>query len=194
MSPADGIRTPPRPPPAEPTSTAGLSVEEAGRRLATLGSNEVESRGRVSVLSGVRAQLRDPLVLVLIAACALTVVTGDYTDAAVIAFVVIVNTVVGVWQEIKADHAVTALAALSSPSVRVRRGGVESSIPATHLVPGDVVLLAEGDIVPADCRLLEASSLLVDESALTGESVAVGRAGRARRGVRRGDLRPAPSS
>jgi Ca2+-transporting ATPase len=169
--------------PPEPTSigtgsddpSAGLSVEEAGRRLATLGSNEVASRGRVSVLSGVRAQLRDPLVLVLIAACALTLVTGDYTDAAVIAFVVVVNTVVGVWQEIKADHAVTALAALSSPSVRVRRGGVESSIPATHLVPGDVVLLAEGDIVPADCRLLEASSLLVDESALTGESVAVGK-------------------
>ncbi len=157
-------------------SAEGLTVEEAGRRLESMGRNEIEARGRVTVLAGIVAQLRDPLILVLLAACILTLVTGDYPDAIIIAFVVVVNTVVGVWQEIKADKAVTALAAMSSPSVRVRRGGVEASIPATHLVRGDVVLLAEGDIVPADCRLLEASSLLVDESALTGESVAVGKA------------------
>jgi len=154
---------------------AGLSIAEAGRRLAEDGPNEIEQRGRVSVLSSIWAQLRDPLILVLLAACVLTLVTGDFTDAAVIAFVVVVNTAVGVRQEIKADHAVTALAALSAPSVRVRRGGTESSVPAAHLVVGDVVLLAEGDIVPADCRVLEATSLLVDESALTGESVAVGK-------------------
>lgn len=154
----------------------GLSVEEAGRRLESFGRNEIEARGGVSVPSAVLAQLRDPLILVLLAACALTLVTGDYPDAIIIALVVVVNTVVGVWQEIKADHAVAALAALTSPSVRVRRGGVESSIPATHLVPGDVVLLGEGDIVPADCRLLESTSLLVDEAALTGESVPVPKA------------------
>jgi Ca2+-transporting ATPase len=163
----------------------GLSPTEAGRRLAEQGRNEIAARGRVSVLSSIGAQLRDALILVLLAACALTVATGDWTDAAVIALVVVVNTAVGVRQEIKADHAVAALAALSAPSVRVRRGGVESSVPAAHLVRGDVVLLAEGDVVPADCRVLEATSLLVDESALTGESVAVGKAGP--RGERAGE-------
>ena len=158
-------------------SPLGLSAEEAGRRLEALGRNEIEAHGSVSLLSSIGAQLRDPLILVLLAACVLTVVTGDWTDAAVIALVVVVNTAVGVRQEIKADRAVAALAALSAPSVRVRRGGVESSVPAAHLVPGDVVLLAEGDVVPADCRVLEASSVLVDESALTGESVAVGKSG-----------------
>ena len=153
----------------------GLSSAEAARRLAETGPNEVRQRGRLSVVSSIGAQLRDPLILVLVAACILTTLTGDLTDAAVIAVVVVVNTMVGVIQEIKADRAVTALAALSSPAVRVRRDGVETSVPSTELVPGDVVLLGEGDIVPADCRLLEASSLLVDESALTGESVAVGK-------------------
>ena len=86
----------------------------------------------------------------------------------------------GVTQEIKADRAITALAQLSAPVVRVRRDGVETSVPPRTWCPGDVVLLGEGDIVPADCDLLEASSVLVDESALTGESIAVGKAARAR--------------
>ena len=155
---------------------SGLTMAEAARRLEQVGPNEVSQRGRISVWSSIGLQLRDPLVVVLLAACALTLLTGDFTDAAVIAFVVLVNTAVGVTQEIKADRAITALAQLSAPVVRVRRDGVEASVPAAELVPGDVVLLGEGDIVPADCDLLEASSLLVDESALTGESIAVGKA------------------
>ena len=101
--------------------------------------------------SGIGAQLRDPLVLVLLAACALTTLTGDFSDAAVIAFVVVVNTAVGVTQELRADRAVTALTQLTAPSARVRRSGVEVSVPSAELVPGDVVLLGEGDVVPADC-------------------------------------------
>ncbi|MFC6238085.1 cation-translocating P-type ATPase [Longivirga aurantiaca] len=154
---------------------AGLTSLEAARRLEEAGRNEIEQRGRVTVWAGVGQQLRDPLIVVLLAACLLTIVTGDLTDAAVIALVVVANTVIGVWQEIKADKAVTALAALTSPSVRVRRDGSETSVPSPELVCGDVVLLGEGDIVPADALLLEASSLLVDESSLTGESVAVGK-------------------
>ena len=126
--------------------------------------------------SSIGLQLRDPLILVLLAACALTLVTHDFTDAAVIGFVVVVNTAVGVTQEVKADRAITALARMSAPRARVRRDGGETSVPVAELVPGDVVLLGEGDIVPADCDVVEASSLLVDESALTGESVAVGKA------------------
>jgi P-type Ca2+ transporter type 2C len=151
-------------------------MAEAARRLEQIGSNEIRQRGRISVWSSIGLQLRDPLIVVLLAACVLTLVTGDFTDAAVIAFVVVVNTAVGVTQEVKADRAITALAQLSAPVVRVRRDGAETSVPAADLVPGDVVLLGEGDIVPADCDLLETSSLLVDESALTGESVAVGKA------------------
>ena len=125
--------------------------------------------------SSIGVQLRDPLIVVLLAACALTLATGDLTDAAVIGIVVLVNTTVGVFEEIRADRAITALAQLNAPSVRVRRDGVELALPSAQLVPGDIVALAEGDIVPADCDLLEASSLLIDESALTGESAAVGK-------------------
>lgn len=135
----------------------------------------MRQRGRISIWSSISLQLRDPLILVLLAAGALTLVIGDLTDAAVIAVVVLVNTAVGVTQELKADRAITALAQMTAPSVRVRRDGLERSVPVVDLVPGDVVLLGEGDIVPADCDLVEASSLLIDESALTGESVAVGK-------------------
>ena len=122
-------------------------------------------------------QLRDPLIMVLLAACALTLATGDLTDAAVIALVVLVNSAVGVAQELRADRAVTALSQLNAPAVRVRRDGSETRIPASDLVPGDVVFLGEGDVVPADGAVLEASALLVDESALTGESVPIGKRG-----------------
>ena len=153
----------------------GLTTAQARRRLAEIGSNQVADIARVPVWSRVLLQLRDPLIVVLLLACALTLVTGDLTDAAVIAFVVVVNTTVGVTQEVRAGHAISALARLSAPVVRVRRDGAEAALPAAALVPGDVVLLGEGDVVPADCEVAEASSLLVDESALTGESVPVGK-------------------
>ena len=89
----------------------------------------------------------------------------------------VVNSAVGVAQELRADRAVTALSQLNAPAVRVRRDGSESRIPASDLVPGDVVFLGEGDVVPADGAVLEASALLVDESALTGESVPIGKRG-----------------
>jgi Ca2+-transporting ATPase len=155
----------------------GLSVAEAERRLSEVGRNEVAQRTRVTVWAGLVGQLRDPLILVLLGACLLTLFTADLPDAAVIAIVVAVNSAVGVVQEIRADRAITALAQYSAPAVRVRRAGTDVSIPSAEIVPGDVVLLGEGDIVPADGELLEASSLLVDESALTGESVPVAHLG-----------------
>ena len=113
------------------------------------------------------------MILVLLAAAALTLVTGDVKDAVIIASVVLVNTCVGVVQEVRAGNAVAALSALAAPSARVRRDGVTQSVTAAQLVPGDVVELAEGDVIPADCQLLDAAALLVDEAALTGESVPV---------------------
>lgn len=154
----------------------GLSTAEVVRRREESGPNQVAQRGRVSVWSSAGAQLRDPLVLVLLVACVLTVLAGDLSDTVVIALVVVVNTTVGIVQELRADREITALAELTAPHVRVRRDGREQMVPSPDLVPGDVVLLAEGDVVPADCETVESSALLVDEAALTGESVPVGKA------------------
>jgi Ca2+-transporting ATPase len=114
---------------------AGLTSETAAQRLFEVGRNEVASRTRVTVSAGLAQQLRDPLILVLLGACLLTLLTGDVTDALVIAVVVTANTTVGLVQEIRADRAITALAHLSAPFVRVRRDGVEVSVAAAEVVP-----------------------------------------------------------
>ncbi|HET9188670.1 MAG TPA: cation-transporting P-type ATPase [Acidothermaceae bacterium] len=158
-----------------PADAEGLTTIEAARRLQEFGPNTVGQPRRSSVLSSVGVQLRDPLILVLLAAAVLTSTTGDFTDAAVIGLVVVVNSSVGVWQELRAQRAIEALSALAAPLARVRRDGRESQIPAEDLAPGDVLVLSEGDIVPADAELLEAHALLIDEAALTGESVPVGK-------------------
>ncbi|WP_432590339.1 cation-translocating P-type ATPase [Streptomyces sp. HD1123-B1] len=159
-------------PPAPP----GLSAEEAQRRLELHGPNELPAEPRAPVWRRVLQQLRDPLILVLLVAAALTTATGDLSDAAVILLVIIVNTVVGVVQEVRAEQAVMALSAMSAPVARVVRDGAERYVPAAEVVPGDLLLVAEGDIVPADGRVLAAASLLADESSLTGESVPVEKA------------------
>ena len=163
-------------PAARAPSTAdrnGLTEAEAARRLSESGPNEVAARKPVRLSSRILAQLRDPLIMVLLGAVALTLSIGDHPDAIVIGVVVVVNTAVGVVQEIRADNAVAALSALSAPHARVRRAGTVRDLPAAVVVPGDVLVLGEGDIVAADAELTEASALLLDESMLTGESVAV---------------------
>ncbi|WP_406277789.1 cation-translocating P-type ATPase [Embleya sp. NBC_00896] len=160
-------------PPRSATPSQGLTTGQASDRRAAFGSNTIERAPSVPVWARIAAQLRDPLVLVLLAAAVLTTVTGDVADTAIILVVVIFNTVVGVVQEIRADRAVTALSDLTTPAVRVLRDGVERELPSVDLVPGDVVLLEEGAVVPADALVSEASALLVDESSLTGESVPV---------------------
>ncbi|MFD0515682.1 HAD-IC family P-type ATPase [Streptomyces aureus] len=152
---------------------SGLTEAEAERRLAERGRNEVAPAQPVAVYNRVLAQLRDPLIMVLLGAALMTVVIGDHPDAVVIALVIVFNTTVGVAQEVRADHAVAALSAMSAPGARVVRDGVPRELPATMVVQEDVLLLSEGDIVAADARLTEASALLVDESMLTGESVPV---------------------
>ncbi|MET8894010.1 cation-translocating P-type ATPase [Streptomyces albogriseolus] len=151
----------------------GLSSAEAARLLTRHGPNALREEPRTPVWRRVLQQLRDPLILVLLVAAVLTIATGDLSDAAVILFVIVVNTTVGVVQEVRAEQAVRALSALSAPTARVVRDGTERSLPAAEVVPGDVVLLAEGDIVPADGDVASAAALLTDESSLTGESVPV---------------------
>lgn len=121
-------------------------------------------------------QLRDPLVVVLLVAAVLTLATGDWTDAGVIVLVIVVNTAAGVTQEVKAGQAIAALSELTAPEARVLRDGEQLTLPASEVVPGDLLVLAEGDIVPADADVVDAAALLVDESALTGESVPVDKA------------------
>ncbi|MFF4393041.1 cation-translocating P-type ATPase [Streptomyces sp. NPDC001552] len=154
----------------------GLTDLEAERRLAEHGRNEVPPAPATPWYARVLAQLRDPLIMVLLGAVVLTIAIGDHADAVVIAVVIVVNTTVGVVQEIRADHAVAALSAMSAPNARVLRGGAPCEVPAAVVVPGDVLLLAEGDIVAADADVTEASALMIDESMLTGESVPVDKA------------------
>jgi len=154
-------------------SERGLSSAEAAARLTAGGRNVLPAPRPVPLWRRIAAQLRDPLVLVLLGAAALTLATGDWTDASVILLVIVVNTAAGVIQEIKADHSISALTQLAAPEARVIRDGGQRQIPAADVVAGDLLVLAEGDIVPADARVTEAAALLVDESALTGESVPV---------------------
>ncbi|MEU1891203.1 cation-translocating P-type ATPase [Streptomyces pristinaespiralis] len=159
----------------------GLAEEHAARIRAVHGPNVVNTERSVPLRSRVIAQLRDPLIMVLLGAVALTTAIGDYPDSVVIALVITVNTTVGVVQEVRADHAVSALSAMSAPTARVRRAGVDKEVPSSDVVPGDVIVLGEGDIVPADARLVDAAALLIDESMLTGESVPVDKSPRSER-------------
>jgi Ca2+-transporting ATPase len=169
----------PQPDPVLPDATtdpAGLSSHEAAAWLGRDGGNVLPSRRPAPLWRRVLSQLRDPLVLVLLAAAGFTLATADFTDSSVILFVIVVNTIVGVVQEVKAERAITALSALTAPDARVVRDGVQHEVPAADLVVGDLLVLAEGDIVPADAHVVESVALLIDESALTGESAPVDKA------------------
>ncbi|MFI6635194.1 cation-translocating P-type ATPase [Nonomuraea fuscirosea] len=155
------------------TPLTGLTSAEAAARLARDGANLLPQRPPVPLWRRIATQLRDPLIIVLLIAAVLTVTTGDWPDATVIMLVIVVNTTVGVVQEVRADRAITALAQLAGPEARVVRDGRQRQIPSSDVVVGDLLILAEGDIVPADAEVHEAAVLLVDESALTGESVPV---------------------
>ncbi|WJK39685.1 cation-transporting P-type ATPase [Solwaraspora sp. WMMA2056] len=161
---------------------AGLDAAEVARRGAAYGPNVVAGgAARVGLARRVARQLTDPLVALLLAAGVVTTALADYPDTAVILLVVVVNTAIGVVQEVRADRAIAALDRLAAPVARVRRDGVDQVVPAADLVPGDLVRVTAGDIVPADLTLTDAYRLQCDESMLTGESVP----------VRRGDAEPA---
>ncbi|WP_433519328.1 cation-translocating P-type ATPase [Nonomuraea sp. CA-143628] len=155
---------------------SGLSSAEAATRLERDGANLLPQKPPVPLWRRVLTQLRDPLIVVLLVAAALTIVTGDWTDTAVIMLVVVVNTSVGVAQEIRADRAITALSQLTAPVARVVRDGSQARIPAAEVVVDDLLVLAEGDIIVADARVVESAALLIDESSLTGESAPVDKA------------------
>jgi Ca2+-transporting ATPase len=153
----------------------GLTTRQAAERLAADGPNTVPVGRPVGWPVRVGRQLADPLLVLLLAAAAVTTVLGDLPDTAVIALVVVVNTTVGVTQEVRADRAVAALRQLAATTARVRRNGVDLVVPTEQIVRSDLLVLGQGDIVPADATLVQSAQLRLDESAVTGESVPVAR-------------------
>jgi Ca2+-transporting ATPase len=154
-------------------TSQGLQQAEARRRLEEYGPNQVSergARGRWQILAG---QLTGIMTLVLVAAAIVSVFLRDILDALVILAIVILNAALGYVQESRAEQSMAALKQLSAPVVRVRREGSVREISAREIVPGDVVLLETGNVVPADARLVRASNLRVQEAALTGESEAI---------------------
>lgn len=159
---------------------AGLTSEEAARRLAATGPNELTRARPVPEWRKFVEQFRDPLIYLLFAAIAIALAawaiegaSGLPFDAIVIAAIVVLNAVLGYAQQAKAEHAVEALRRLGAASATVVRDGVRVQVPTQDLVPGDLLVLAEGDTVPADARLLSAATLKVSEASLTGESESV---------------------
>ena len=153
----------------------GLSAAEAVRRLEKFGPNRIApQRGTPSCLKFLQ-QFNQPLVYILLLASLVTALLGEWVDSSVIFGVIFFNAIVGFLQEARAEKAIAALARMVVAEVVVRRGGVRQRIPSETVVPGDVVLLHAGDRVPADLRLFKVKNLQLDESALTGESLAVGK-------------------
>lgn len=153
----------------------GLSVEEVKSRQAIHGPNRLSSKGQTPAWLRFLHQFNQPLVYLLLIASGVTAYLQEWVDSGVIFGVVMVNAIVGYLQEAKAEKAIDALSRMVVTETTVRRGGRKMRVHSEELVPGDVVLLQSGDKVPADLRLFTVRNLQVDESALTGESVPVGK-------------------
>ena len=160
------------------TSEGGLSAAEAEKRLAENGKNKLEAAKGKSILRRFLEQLSDPMIIILLAAAAVSGVLAvvqdeSFADVIIILAVVIVNAVLGVYQESKAEKAIEALQEMSAATSKVLRDGRLVTIHSEDLAVGDVVLLEAGDAVPADGRVLDCASLKTEEAALTGESLPV---------------------
>ena len=152
---------------------SGLTSEEAKRRLEHYGPNQLTEAQRPTFLQMLWEQLNNFVVILLIVASLISALLGDYVEAAAIMAIVVLNAVLGIVQERRAEEALAALKKLAAPDAQVIRDGRRQSIPGYELVPGDIVFLEAGNFVPADIRLLEAINLRVEEASLTGESLAV---------------------
>ncbi len=159
---------------AQLASTAeGLSSHEAAQRLATNGPNELKEGKPISPLQIFLGQFKSLIIWILIAAGIISGLLGEGVDAIAILAIVVLNAVIGFYQEFNAEKSIAALKKMTAPQAKVRRDGQVTSIPASGIVAGDILALEAGDLVAADARLLEAASLRCIESALTGESEAV---------------------
>ena len=151
----------------------GLTSAEAAKRLEQFGPNELVEKGSKSPWLILWDQMKEPMVIVLIVAAVVSILLREYDDAFIILAIVVLNAVIGFSQEYRAEQAIAALKQLSVPIVKVKRDGHTLEISATELVPGDIVGLETGGLIPADGRLIEEANLKIEEAALTGESEAV---------------------
>ena len=151
----------------------GLSTEFARQRLAEVGPNELREAPRPPFWKLVLQQFESFLVMMLIVASVISALLGDYVEAAAIMAIVLLNAIIGVVQESKAEEALAALKKMAAPNADVVRDGLRATIPSRELVPGDIVILEAGNYVPADVRLVKSVNLRIEEAALTGESVPV---------------------
>jgi Ca2+-transporting ATPase len=151
----------------------GLSADEAQARLQKFGHNELRERPPVPFWKKVLDQLKSFVVILLIVASVISALLGESVEAVAIMAIVVLNAVLGVVQESRAERALAALKKMAAPDATVIRDGHRERIPARDLAPGDVVLLEAGNFVPADLRLVESINLKIEEASLTGESVPV---------------------
>jgi P-type Ca2+ transporter type 2C len=157
------------------SAPAGLEHGESVRRQVEYGPNQLQAAARISPWAMLLEQFRNVLVIILLAATVLSAFLGHGVEAVVIAIIVLFAVLLGFVQEYRAERAIEALRELAAPTATVLRDGEEIEIPARDLVPGDVIVLRTGDRVPADARLVEAINLKLEEAALTGESLPVGK-------------------
>ncbi len=155
------------------SSFEGISSKEAEERLVRYGPNELKEKKKRTTFMMFLDQFKDFMIIILIIAAIISGVIGDATDTIVIFIIVILNAVIGFIQEYRAERAMAALKKMSAPSAVTMRDGKTVTVPARLLVPGDIVLLSAGQVIPADMRLFDAAMLRVEEAALTGESVPV---------------------
>jgi Ca2+-transporting ATPase len=153
----------------------GLPGEEVTRRIEKYGLNELKKEEKISLFSLFVNQFKNILIIILLAAIALSALVGEVVDAAIIAVIVVFCAVLGLVQEYRAERALEALKKMLSPTITVLRGGKEEEVATKELVPGDLLLLEAGDKIPADARIIENFSLRCDEAALTGESAPAGK-------------------
>ncbi len=160
------------------TSKKDLSNDEAQKRLEENGKNKLDEAKKIGIIKRFFKSLLDPMIIMLLAAAGISAVTSaiqgeGFTDVFIILFVVIVNTILGMVQESKAENAITSLMEMTKSTSKVIRDGQIKVINSEDLVIGDVIALEAGDSIPADCRILESFSMKVEEAAITGESVPV---------------------
>ncbi|MGN6416266.1 MAG: cation-translocating P-type ATPase [Pseudobacter sp.] len=155
------------------TKNTGLSTADAEAKLQEFGPNELQEGKKKSIAKMLLAQFKDVMILILLAAAVISGVIGELSDTIVIIIIVVLNAIIGFFQEYRAEKAMEALKQMSVTQAKVLRNGSNSILPATELVPGDVIMLEAGNAVPADVRMIESVNLKIEEAALTGESQAV---------------------
>lgn len=160
-------------------SVNGLTKDEAEERIKKYGENKLTEKKKESILVKFLKQFNDFMIIILIIAAAISAVmsyvegSNDYLDSVIIIFIVVLNAIMGVIQEAKAEKSLDALKKMSAPTAKVKRDGTIQTIPSEEVVPGDLIIIETGSYIPADARIVKLYNLKVEESALTGETIPV---------------------